>query len=135
MAERTSPCNVLCVDLIKYMTQLGTPGNAAYGYIAFDEASMAGLTEASTTLGTESTKSGVARANGTLSREQTTIANDTFQTTKQFTLGEAATLYGGACFNASSSGLMAAFHEWAASLALVTGDKITQTIKVQAKKD
>lgn len=135
MAERTSPCNVLYLDLVKYMTQLGTPGNAAFGYIAFDEASMAGLTEASTTLGTESTKSGFARANGTLSREQTTIANDTFQTTKQFTAGEAATLYGAACLNAAAAGLMAIFHEWAASIAFASGDKVTQTLKCQAKKD
>jgi hypothetical protein len=42
MAERTSPTNVLYVDIVKYLTQLGTPGNAAFGYIAFDEASMAG---------------------------------------------------------------------------------------------
>lgn len=137
MAERTSPTNVLYVDIVKYLTQLGTPGDAAFGYIAFDEASMAALTEASTALGTESAKSGVARALGTLSREDTTITDDTFQTTKQFTVGEDVTLYGAACFNAAAAGLMGAFHEWAAALALqVAGpDKITETIKIQAKKD
>jgi len=135
MAERTSPTNVLYVDLVKYMTQLGTPGNAAFGYIAFDKASMAGLTEASTALGTEATESGWARALGTVSREQTTIPNDTFQTTKQFTGAASATLYGAACFNAAANGLMSAFHEWAASLPLASGDKVTQTIKAQLKKD
>lgn len=135
MAERTSPLNLLYLDVVKYLTQLGTPGNAAFGYIAFDEAAMNGLTEASTGLTTESTKSGFARALGTLSREQTTIASDTFQTTKQFTAGVAATLYGAACFNASSNGLMAIFHEWAASVAFASGDKVTQTLKCQAKKD
>jgi hypothetical protein len=135
MAERTSPTNALYVDIVKYLTQLGAPGNAAFGYIAFDEASMAGLTEASTALTTESTKSGLARALGTLSRETTTVTYDTFQTTKQFTAGEAATLYGAACFNAAAAGLMGAFHEWAAALSLVSGDKVTQTFKIQVKKD
>ena len=135
MAERTSPVNVLYVDIVKYLTQLGTPGDAAFGYIAFDEASMAGLDETTTALTTESTKSGLARANGTVTRETTTVTNDTFQTTKQFTAGEAATLYGAACFNAAAAGLMGAFHEWAASLPLVSGDKITETIKAQLKKD
>jgi hypothetical protein len=134
MAERTSPVNGLYVDLVKYLTQLGTPGNAAFGYLAFDEASMAGLTEASTALTTESTKSGLARANGTVTRETTTVTYDTFKTTKQFTAGESATLYGAACFNASSGPLMGAFHEWAASLPLVSGDKITETITIQVKK-
>lgn len=135
MAERTSPTNALYLDLVKYMTQLGTPGNAAFGYIAFDEASMAGLTEASTGLTTESTKSGFARAVGTITREQTTVANDTFKTTKQFTAGAAATLYGAACFNADAAGLMGTFHEWAASIAFAIGDKVTQTITIQVKKD
>jgi len=44
------------------------------------------------------------------------------------------TIYGAGVFTGLADATLQAFHEWAASIAFASGDKVDQTIKIQSKQ-
>ena len=74
-------------------------------YIAVGTSSTA-VSGAQTALVAEITTLGLGRAIGTVTQEETNVANDTFQVTKTFTASGAQTIEEIGVFNASSSGTM-----------------------------
>ena len=78
-----------------------------------------------TTLVTEITDSGVARAAPTLSSITTTVTNDTMKAIKTFDVTGTITVTEGGLFNASSSGTMPVRVVFSPSRNLIDGDTIT----------
>lgn len=135
MAERTILTAGLFANVAFHLCGTGGAGSP-YTHIGCDTASMAGLGTASTSLATEGTANGFARAAGTATTTATTHANDTFQLTNQFTCATAPqVIYGAGAFLAAAGSTLGVFHEWAASVAFEIGDKVTETIQIQAKAD
>ena len=134
MAERTILTAAFYANTAKLLA--GEAAGSPYAYIGCDTASMAGLGTASTGLATEGTANGFVRAAGTATSETTTHADDTFQITNQFTCADGGqTIYGAGVFITSDGADLGVFHEWAASVAFEVGDKVTETVQVQAKAD
>lgn len=133
MAERTVLTNLFFGNTGRLLA--GSAGTA-YAYLATDAASMSGLTAASTALASECAANGFSRIAGTVTAETTSVTNDTFKITYQFTCSTAAqTIYGAGVFVGASGATLGVFHEWAAQVAFEVGDKVTETIQVQAKAD
>jgi len=82
-----------------------------------------------TTLGTESSASGLARAAATVSRVTTTVTNDTLQLLKAFTAGASAAITECGIFNDSSVGTLLGRQVFSA-VNVVSGDILTITYKV-----
>lgn len=107
----------------------GAGGEAAFTYLAVGTGSIAAAAT-DTTLGSEISTSGLARANATASRVTTTQTNDTAQA--QYTWTASGSVSPSECgiFNASSSGIMAARQVFTA-IPLVSTDSFQLTYKVQ----
>src|SRR3990167_6726466 len=101
------------------------------GWLALDKAAMGGYTAATNALTTEASESGVARASATVSNVTTTQTNDTTRFYKSFSVLATVSITGAGVFSASTAGDMWAFHEWAASVPVVSGDTINETIDLQ----
>lgn len=86
-----------------------------------------------TTLDTETSASGLARAAATMSTVTTTVTDDTIQAYKVFTAGATATVAEAGVFNASSSGDMLMVGDLSPVAAMVSGDTLTITLKCQIK--
>lgn len=83
-----------------------------------------------TTLVTESSASGLARAAATVTRQTTTAANDTLQAVKTFTSAATATITEVGLFDAASVGNMYSRTVLSASRSVVSGDTLSITIKL-----
>lgn len=135
MAERTVLTNGFFAN-VGLLLSGESPNGTPYAYIGCDAASMSGLTAASSALATEGTANGFARVAGTATAETTSVTNDTFKMTYQFTCATATqTIYGAGVFIGATGSTLGVFHEWAAQVAFEVGDKVTETIQVQAKAD
>lgn len=88
-------------------SRLGQSSDAVAAYIALGTSSTS-VTTGQTTLGAETSATGLARALGTFSQITTTTTNDTFKLTKTFTntSGGTVVIEEIGIFNASSSGTM-----------------------------
>lgn len=83
----------------------GSGSEAAFDYIAVGTGTTAAVV-GDTTLGTEVTDSGMARAAGTTSRVTTTVANDTARLTKSFSVTATKAITEMGILNASSGGVL-----------------------------
>ena len=85
---------------------------------------------------TKATEDGLAIAAGTCSSVITTVANDTLQVTKEFTVGAgvSVTLYGFGLVNTDAD-VMFMSCLFNAAIPVEAGDKITNTAKIQVKAD
>jgi hypothetical protein len=106
----------------------GTP--AAATYIAVGTGTTA-ASAADTALQTESSTSGLTRANGTVSLVTTTQTNDTAQITHDFTVTGSVAVTESGVLNASSSGTLLC-HQVFSAINVTNGDTLTITWKIQA---
>ncbi len=108
---------------------MGSGSPAAFTYIAVGT----GVTAAAagdTTLGTETTTSGLARTAGTLSLVTTTTTNDTAQATTTFSVTGTVAVTESGVLNAASAGTLLCRQVFSA-INVVSGDSLTITWKVQ----
>ena len=103
----------------------GSGAEAAFTYIALGTGAVA-ANAADTTLGAESSASGLARAAATVSRVTTDVANDTARLTNAFSAGASLALTEAGVFNASSAGVLLARQVFSV-VNLVSGDTYTPT--------
>jgi len=82
-----------------------------------------------TTLKTETSDSGLARAAATVSRVTTSVSNDTLQLSKAFTSAASAAVTECGIFNASSDGTLLGRQVFSA-INVISGDVLTITYKV-----
>jgi hypothetical protein len=101
MADTYFPTNKLFAA--KALAMKGDAHNSEL-YIGLEEGDMTGFTAATNALTSESVKSGLARAAGTVSIETTTVTGDTTKIIKTFTAAEAITVKGAAVFSAATDG-------------------------------
>ncbi len=106
-----------------------TGSKTAFTYLAVGSGTTA-FAEAQTTLVTELTDSGLARAAATVSQITTTHANDTLNLTKTWTASGSKTVAELGAFNASSGGTMASRTVLTSARSVVSGDSYTGTVKV-----
>lgn len=106
----------------------GSGSPAAATYIAVGTGTTAAAAT-DTTLGTETTTSGLARAAGTVSLVTTTVTNDTAQVTKQFTATGSVAVTEAGLLNAASSGTLLARQVFSA-INVANGDTLTITWKI-----
>ena len=85
-----------------------------------------------TTLGTELTDKGLARAEATPTRVTTTVTNDTLQLYKEWTVTGTATVEEVGIFNTSSGGTMLG-RALTTSKAVISDDKLQGTYKIRFK--
>lgn len=131
MAERTVLTNGFFGNVGRLLA--GSAGTA-YAYLATDAASMSGLTASATALASECASNGFSRIAGTVTAFQTSVADDTFKITYQYTCTPAAqTIYGAGVFVGATGSTLGVFHEWALQVAFEPNDKVTETIQVQAQ--
>ncbi len=83
-----------------------------------------------TALVTPVTDSGLARAAATVTRQTTTVANDTLQGTKTWTASGSKTIGEVGWFDAASTGNMYARSALSATRALTSGDTYSVTFKL-----
>lgn len=86
-------------------------------------------TPGATTLGSESTTNGAARAAATVTIETTTVTGDTLQLYHEFTFSGSLLLTEEGAFNAGSSGVMIASQSFSA-IPVVSSDKLQITHKI-----
>lgn len=101
---------------------------AAADYIAVGTGTTA-FDAANTTLETETSGSGLTRAQGTVSLVTTTTTNDTAQVTKTFSVTGTVAVTESGVFNASSSGTLACRQTFSA-INVVNGDSLAITWKI-----
>lgn len=107
----------------------GSGGEAAFTYIAVGtDATAANV--ADTTLQTESSTSGLSRANSTVSRVTTSVTNDTAQLLNTFTVTGTVAVTESGVLNASSAGTLLARQVFSA-INVVNGDSLQITWKFQ----
>ena len=110
----------------------GLAGNidtqTAFGYLAVGTGTTA-FSAAQTTLVAEVSDSGLSRAAVTPTSEQTTVADDTLQFVKTFSVTGSKTVAEVGTFNAASNGVMLSRYVLGATRSLVNGDTYTLTIK------
>jgi len=94
-----------------------------------------GQSASSTTLAAESSSLGMSRAAATMSAVTTTETNDTVQATKTFTATGTVTITEAGLFNNATldTGDMLMYGELSPSAAMVNGDTLAITLKVQIK--
>jgi hypothetical protein len=107
----------------------GSGSPAAATYIGVGTGTTA-FAAGNTTLETEITDSGLARANGTVSLVTTTTASDTAQVTYTFTVTGTKAVTESGVLNASSSGTLLCRQTFSA-INVVSGDSLAITWKVQ----
>lgn len=107
----------------------GDGAEAAFTYVAVGTGTTAAAA-GDTTLQTESTTSGLARAAGTASRITTTVTNDTAQVLKLFTVTGSVAVTEAGLLNAAAAGVLLARQVFSA-INVVNGDSLTITWKVQ----
>lgn len=107
----------------------GDGAEAAFTYIAVGSGTTA-ANVADTTLVTETAASGLERAAGTASRVQTTVANDTAQLTKTFTVTGTVAVTESGVLNAASVGVLLCRQVFSA-INVVSGDSLTITWKIK----
>jgi len=106
---------------------VGTP--SAFTYLAVGTGT--GAHDATdTTLDTEETGSGLARAAATVTQVTTTVTNDTLQLVKAWSVTGSKTLGEQGTFNASSSGDMLQRTALSPTRSVVSGDTYTLTVKI-----
>lgn len=108
----------------------GSGGEAAHTYIAVGTGTTAAAA-ADTTLQTESTTNGLARANSTASRVTTTQTNDTAQLVNTFAVTGTVAVTESGVLNAASVGSLLC-HQVFSAINVVNGDSLQITWKVQA---
>ena len=107
----------------------GDASATPFTYIAVGTSSTApSVTD--TNLTAEITDSGLARAAGTVSRVTTTVTNDTYQVTYQWTASGSKTIEEVGGFNASSGGTMLC-HALTTSKAVSNGETLTGTYRLK----
>ncbi len=108
----------------------GAGSEAAFTYIAVGTGTTAAAA-GNTTLETETTDSGLARANATASRVTTSQTNDTAQLQYTFSVTGTKAITESGVLNASSSGVLLCRQVFSA-INVVNGDSLQITWKVQA---
>lgn len=103
---------------------IDTGSPTAFSYIAYSDSVTAHDATHTVIQGTES-----QRLAGTKSRVTTTVASDTAQLVKAFTISSTETIGCSAVFNASSAGVMGSRTVLTASRSVVAGDTWTGTHK------
>lgn len=106
----------------------GDGAEAAFTYLALGTGTGAAAA-GDTTLGTESTDSGLARAAATCSRVTTTVTNDTAQLLKQWTASGSVAVTESGVLNAASAGTLLARQVFSA-INCVSGDTLQITWKI-----
>lgn len=107
---------------------IGPQGSsAAYDYIAVG-IGVGAAAAGDTTLGTEITDSGLARAQGTASRSTTDVTNDTAEITKTFTVTGSKAVTESGVLNAASTGTLLARQVFSA-VNVANGDSLQVTWK------
>lgn len=107
----------------------GAGGEAAFTWIALGTGVVAPAT-GDTTLGTEIVASGLARANSTVSRVTTTVANDTMQNTFTWTASGSVAITEAGILNAAAVGTLLSRQTFSV-VNVVSGDGFTITYKIQ----
>jgi len=107
----------------------GSGAPAAATYIAVGT-SVTAAAVTDTTLGTETSTSGLARAAGTVSLVTTTITNDTAQITKTFSVTGTVAVTESGVLNASSAGTLLC-HQVFSAINVANGDSLQVTWKIQ----
>lgn len=107
----------------------GSGAEAAFTYIAVGTGTTA-ANVADTTLQTESSTSGLSRANSTASRVTTSVTNDTAQLLNTFSVTGTVAVTESGVLNASSSGTLLARQVFSA-INVVNGDSLQITWKFQ----
>lgn len=108
----------------------GAGGEAAFTWIAVGTG-VTGASNADTTLGTETSTSGLARANSTATRVTTTVTNDTAQLVNTFTVTGTVAVTESGVLNASSAGTLLCRQTFSA-INVANGDSLQITWKVKA---
>jgi hypothetical protein len=108
----------------------GDGSEAAFTYIGVGTGTSAAAA-GDTTLQTEITDSGLARAAATVSRVQVTVANDTAQLVKTFSVTGTKAVTESGVFNAASNGVLLARQVFSA-INVVNGDSLQITWKITA---
>lgn len=108
----------------------GDGAEAAFTYIAVGTGTTA-ANAADTTLQTETAASGLSRAAGTASRVTTTVANDTAQLVKTFSVTGTVAVTESGVLNAASNGVLLARQVFSA-INVVNGDSLQITWKIAA---
>lgn len=108
----------------------GADSEAAFTYIAVGTGTTAAAA-GDTTLETEITDSGLARATGTASRVTTTQTNDTAQLVKSFTVTGTKAVTESGVLNAASTGVLLCRQVFSA-INVVSGDTLQITWKIKA---
>lgn len=108
----------------------GSGGEAAFTWIAMGTGTNAAA-NGDTTLQTESSTSGLSRANSTASRVTTTVTNDTAQLVNTFTITGTVAVTESGVLNASSVGTLLCRQTFSA-INVVNGDSLQVTWKVKA---
>lgn len=106
----------------------GDGAEAAFTYIAVGIGTGAAAA-GDTTLGSETTTAGLARAAGTASRVTTTVANDTAQLLKAFSVTGTVAVTESGVLNAASVGVLLCRQVFSA-INVVNGDTLTITWKI-----
>jgi hypothetical protein len=131
MAEASSPTNKLYLAKAKAM-QAGESFDRPL-YIALDKGDMSAFDASTNAPASEATEDGVARAAAILTLQQTTIANDTCRVYKSFSVGASVPLTGALAMSAESEGNALAWHRWAATANVQSGDTINEQIDIVDK--
>jgi len=105
----------------------GSGGEAAFTYIAVGTGAVAAAA-GDTALGTETTLSGLARANSTASRVTTTVTNDTAQLQNTFSVTGTVAVTESGVLNAATTGTLLARQVFSA-VNVVSGDSLQVTWK------
>jgi len=104
-----------------------------FTHIALDEGDMSGFTEATNSLASECTKSGLSRVAATVTLYTTVISDDTVQAYHQFTAGEPATISGFGVFAGTGGANMLMWGEFDSPQVLQTNDKLGCSGRCQFK--
>jgi len=108
----------------------GADSEAAFTYLGTGTGTTA-ANAADTALETPITDSGLERASATCSRVQTTVANDTAQLLKAFSVTGTKAVTECGAFNASTNGVLLG-HQVFAAINVVSGDTLQITYKFKA---
>ena len=108
---------------------MGSGAPAAFTYIAVGTGTTAAAVT-DTALQTETTTSGLARANGTVSLVTTTVTNDTAQVTNTFSVTGTVAVTESGVLNAASAGTLLT-HQVFSAINVASGDSLQVTWKVQ----
>ena len=124
MSEGSGPTN-------KLYAKSGALLVAVPQWIALDTGDMTNMGASNNALVSETSGSGIARTQATVSANTVTVTGDACQAYVSFAANASVSVTGAGLFSASSTGDMWTWHRWAATVGAQAGDTLNETIKNQ----